>query len=164
MDVSKADPNVIYGVHGGLQRSADGGRTWTKVGRLPAGLIDLAVSGKDADTLYSATKNGLLKSVDAGRSWRPAHVIKRPTTMVQTTGQGEVYAFIFGIGLVRADDGGVNWQSVSNAFGGAYVLHLAVDKSDGRKLYAVTLNPETRAHAVLVSGDRGESWAPLGAE
>ncbi len=165
MDISKADPEVFYGAHGGLQRSADGGRTWSKAGGpVPDGLIDLAVSGKDTDTLYAATKSGLLKSADGGRSWQLAHVIRRPTTMVQVTGHGDVYAFIFGTGLVRANDGSVNWQLVSNSFGGAYVLHLAVDKKDGGKLYAVTLNPETRAQAVLVSGDRGETWARLGAE
>jgi hypothetical protein len=161
MDASRADPKVIYGVYGGLQRSADGGRTWSKAGPVPDGLIDLAASGKDGDTLYAATKSGLFMSIDAGRSWRQAHVIKRPATMVQVAAQGEVYAFIFGTGLVRADDGGVNWRLVSNAFGRAYVLHLAVDKKDGRKLYAVTLNPETRAQAVLMSEDRGASWASL---
>ncbi len=81
--------------------------------------------------------------------------------MVQVVARDEIYAFIFGTGLVRADDSGVNWRLVSNAFGGAYVLHLAVDKKDGRKLYAVTLNPETRAQAVLMSEDRGVSWASL---
>ena len=161
MDVSKADPKVIYGVHRGLQRSADGGRTWSKVGPVPDGLIDFAASGKDADTLYAATKTGLLKSVDAGRSWQPAHIVKRPATMIQVSARGDVYAFIFGTGLVRADDGGTNWRLVSNAFGGAYVLHLAVDQTDGRKLYAVTLNPETRAQAVLMSEDGGATWNSL---
>ncbi len=161
MDASKADPKVIYGVYGSLQRSTDGGRTWTKMGPVPDGLIDLVASGKDGDTLYAATKGGLFKSIDAGRSWQPAHVINRPATMVQVSARGEVYAFIFGTGLVRADDGGVNWRLVSNAFGGAYALHLAVDKKDGHKLYAVTLNPETRAQAVLMSEDRGASWASL---
>jgi len=164
MDISKADPEVIYGVHGGLQRSTDGGRTWSKVGPVPDGLIDLAASGKNTDTLYAATKSGLLKSADGGRSWQLAYEIRRPATMVQVTGHGEVYAFIFGTGLVRANDGSVNWQLVSNPFGGAYVLHLAVDKKDGRKLYAVTLNPETRVQGVLVSSNRGETWAPLAAD
>lgn len=164
MDVSKADPKVIYGVHRGLQRSADGGRTWSKVGPAPDGLIDMAASGKSADTLYAATRSGLLKSADGGRSWQLAHVIKRPVTMVQVAGRGEVYAFIFGTGLVRTDDGGVNWRLVSNAFSGTYVLHLAVDKTDGRKLYAVTLNPKTRAQAVVMSEDRGANWAPLAPE
>jgi len=164
MDVSKADPKVIYGVFGGLQRSADGGRTWSKVGPVPEGLIDIASSGEDADMLYAATKNGLFKSIDAGRSWQAAHTINRPATMVQITGRGEVYAFIFGTGLLRADDGGVNWRLVSNAFDGAYVLHLAVDKRDRGKLYAVTLNPETRAQAVLISEDRGVAWTSLAAD
>ncbi len=164
MDVSKADPKIIYGVYGGLQRSADGGRTWSKVGPVPDGLIDMTASGKGAGTLYAATKSGLFWSVDAGRSWQPAHIVKRPATMVQAAGRGDVYAFIFGTGLVRADDGAVNWRLVSNDFGGAYVLHMAVDGKDGRGMYAVTLNPETRAQGVLVSRDRGETWAPLAAE
>ncbi len=161
MDVSKVDPKVIYGVHRGLQRSVDGGRTWSKVGPVPDGLIDFAASGKDADTLYAATKTGLLKSVDAGRNWQPAHIVKRPATMIQVSARGDVYAFIIGTGLVRADDGGANWRLVSNTFGGAYVLHLAVDQTDGRKLYAVTLNPETRAQAVLMSEDGGATWNSL---
>lgn len=164
MDVSRADPKVIYGVYGGLQRSPDGGRNWSTAGPVPDGLIDIAASGKDADTLYAATRNGLFKSVDAGRSWQMAHILRQPATMVQVTGGGEVYAFIFGTGLVRADDGGVNWQLVSNAFGGAYVAHLAVDNKDGRKLYAVALNPQTQAQTLLVSDDGGVSWAPLAAD
>ena len=164
MDVSKADPKVIYGIFGGLQRSADGGRTWSKVGPVPEGLIDIAASGQDADTLYAATRNGLFKSIDTGRSWQPAHILRRLATMVQVTGRGEVYAFIFGTGLLRADDGGVNWRLVSNDFDGAYVLHLAVDQKERGKIYAVTLDSETRAQGVLVSGDGGETWAPLAAD
>lgn len=163
MDVSKTDPTLVYGVYSGLQRSIDGGRTWTKVGPVPDGLIDLAASGKDAYTLYAATKSGLLKSADGGRSWQPAHVIRRPATMVHVAGRGEVYAFIIGTGLIRAADGGVNWQLVSNAFGEAYVLHLTTDERSDRKLYVITLNSQTRAQAVLVSKDKGASWAPLGA-
>ena len=128
------------------------------------GLDDVGNGGKDADMLYAATKSGLFKSTDAGRSWQPAHSVNRSTTMVQVTGRGELYAFIFGTGLVRADDGGVNWRLVSNDFGGAYVLHLAVDRKDGRRIYAVTLDSETRAQGVLASGDKGETWAPLAAD
>jgi photosystem II stability/assembly factor-like uncharacterized protein len=161
MDVSGADPKVIYGVYGSLQRSADGGRSWSKAGSVPDGLIDIAASGKNADTLYAATKSGIFMSVDTGRSWQPAHIVKRPATMIQVAARGDVYAFILGTGLVRADDGGVNWRLVSNAFGGAYVMHLAVDQTDDLKLYAVTLNPETRDQAVLKSEDEGATWVSL---
>jgi photosystem II stability/assembly factor-like uncharacterized protein len=162
MDVSAADPNVIYGVSGGLQRSGDGGRTWSIVGPAPEGLIDLAASGKEANTLYAATQGGLLKSTDGGASWTIAHVIKRPATMVEVTGQGDVYAFIFGTGLVRADDGEANWRLVSNDFGGAYVLHLAAGPKENGKLCAVTVNPETHGQTVVMSDDSGATWVSLG--
>jgi len=84
--------------------------------------------------------------------------------MVQVSGQGEVYAFFLGTGLVRADDGGEDWPLVSNAFDGAYILHFAVAKTDSRRLYAITVNPETRAQAVLMSEDGGASWTSLAAD
>jgi len=164
MDVSKADPTVVYGVQGGVQRSGDGGRTWTKMGPAPDGLISLAASGKDADTLYAATKGGLLRSTDAGRSWQLAHIIKRPATMVHVARHGGVYAFVVGTGLIRTTDGDVNWRPVSTAFGDDFLLHLAADPTDDSKLYAITLSAQTRAQSVLASSDGGKTWAPLGAK
>ncbi|MBM3509397.1 MAG: hypothetical protein FJX61_04555 [Alphaproteobacteria bacterium] len=35
MDVSKADPRVVYGVHDGLQVSRDGGKTWATAAPAP---------------------------------------------------------------------------------------------------------------------------------
>ena len=64
MDVSKADPRVIYGVYQFLQRSTDGGRTWEVVGAPPADIITLAGSSIDANTVYAATQNGLQRSTD----------------------------------------------------------------------------------------------------
>ena len=41
------------------------------------GLIDLAASAKDPNTLYAATKSGLQISKDGGKSWRAGLVSKR---------------------------------------------------------------------------------------
>lgn len=164
MDVSKADPTVIYGVYGDLQRSTDGGRTWIRVGPAPEGIIGLAASSRDADTLYAATQGGLLRSTDGGRSWQPAHVLRRPASVVHVTRQGKVYAFIVGSGLVRANEEDMAWQEVNNGFDTDYLVHLAADPDDGRPLYAVSFNPQTRRQAVLASRDGGKSWLPLGNE
>src|SRR3546814_14838972 len=51
MDISKADPQVIYGVFGELQKSTDGGQSWSRVGPAPEGIIGLAASSIDADRL-----------------------------------------------------------------------------------------------------------------
>lgn len=157
MDVSKADPKIIYGVHGGLQVSRDGGKTWAIAARLPEGVIDLAASARDANTLYLATQSGLLVSNDAGRSWRPGHLLQRPVSMVETSADGSVYAFIVGLGLVKATEPSLNWTTLKKDFGDRYILHLAVDPTDGAKMYAATQHGD-----VLASADGGRTWRPFG--
>lgn len=162
MDVSKADPQVVYGVYGVLQRSADGGKTWIAVGRAPEGLIAVAASRRDRDTLYAATQDGLLQSADGGRTWRPAHESQRPVATVHVTRGGTLYAYMLGIGLLKADETTLAWQTVNRGFGTDYVVHLAADPHDERKLYAVTLDPRTHAQAIHASGDGGRNWARFG--
>ena len=162
MDTSKANPNVIYGVYGDLQKSTDGGRTWQRVGPAPQGLIALAASSKDENSIFAATEQGLQLSADGGRSWRPAHPSRQPVTAVHVTANGIIYAFVVGTGLVRAKEPDPQWQTVGTGFGRDYVLHLAADPHNGEALYAVTLNPGTHAQALIASRDGGASWAPLG--
>ena len=160
MDVSKADPRIIYGAWGDIQKSTSGGLSWARVGPAPKGLIDLAASSKSGDTLYAATQTGLKRSTDGGKTWQPAYIVKRPVTMVQVTSQGDVYAFVFGVGLIRAKEPGLTWQSVNTGIRG-YVLHLAADPNDAKTLYIVTIIPKPRTQNILVSRDGGKTWAPL---
>lgn len=165
MDVSKADPEVVYGVFRGLQRSIDGGRTWARVAPAPEGIIDLAASSSDRDRVYAATRRGLLVSTDGGREWRPAHESGRPVTMVDVTPEGAIHAFVVGRGLVRAMEPGLEWTDLGEGPGGGVVLHLAVAANGERRtLYVVVHDPETRSQSLRVSRDNGRSWAPLEAE
>jgi photosystem II stability/assembly factor-like uncharacterized protein len=152
----------MYGVHGGLQRSGDGGRSWSVTGSPPQGLIAIAASARDADTLYAATQGGLLRSGDGGRSWGRAHPSPNPASVVHVAADGRVYAFLLGTGLVRAADapGALSWQVVSGGFDG-YLMHLAV-AAGGRRLFAVAMDPRTRRQSVTVSVDGGASWGKAG--
>src|SRR3546814_18599707 len=96
MDISKADPQVIYGIHGELQKSTNGGRTWSRVGPAPDGVIGLAAASLDADRLYAATRTGLMVSTDGGRRWRPTHASQQLAGLVQVTPEGTVYTFKIG--------------------------------------------------------------------
>ncbi len=156
MDVSKADPDVIYGVHGGLQVSRDGGRSWEQVGPAPEGLIDLAASAQAAGRLYAATQQGLLFSADGGASWTPGHAAGRPVSLVEVTADGTVFAFVIGSGLLRADEGSLGWETVSGSFADRYLLHLAIDADEPGRLFALTQNGE-----LLASRDGGRSWSVL---
>jgi photosystem II stability/assembly factor-like uncharacterized protein len=158
MAISRSDPRIIYGVYGGLQVSRDGGRTWEMRGNVPPKLFDLAVSATDPNRLYAATQGGLLVSTNGGGSWQPAHYNISPSSMVQTTAKGDVYAFIAGLGLLRSPDGSLRWNFVSKDFGDRYLLHLAVDPSNADLLYVVTNKGE-----LLKSTDGGGAWRPVGA-
>lgn len=162
MDVSKAEPSVIYGAYGELQRSLDGGRTWVLVGPVPEGLIALASSARNRDTVYAATQRGLLMSRDAGRGWMPAHPARQPATSVYTAADGTILAFILGAGLMRAAEDRLDWQVVTGPVGRLAMLHLAGSPADPNLLYAVTMHTDTRVQSVQVSRDGGRSWNVLG--
>lgn len=153
MDVSKADPDVIYGTHGALQVSRDGGRTWTKVGSLPADVFDIAASSKAVDTVYAATRRGVLVSGNGGRSWKPAHLSRNPATMVHVSPHGRLYAFIYGIGLLASEEPDLAWETVSDEFLDRHLRHLAVDASDPARIYTVA-----DTGGVMVSKDAGKTW------
>jgi photosystem II stability/assembly factor-like uncharacterized protein len=162
MDVSKADPRVIYGVYGSLQRSDDGGSTWKTVGAPPADIIALAASSLDVNTLYAATESGIQRSTDGGKTWKKES--DQIATMVHVAADGTVYAFVIGQGLVRATEKNLAWRIVSGGFKNEYLLHFAVDPRDPKRLYAVKANPRTRTQSVIASRDGGEHWTPVGAE
>lgn len=158
MDVSKADPKVIYGVYRELQVSRDGGRTWQTVDVPPRRMIDLAASAKDANTIYAGTEAGLLISMDGGKSWNKTKLAGQPVSVVEVDDDGRIFAFVVGAGLMQGAEGSPNWETLSSEFGERILLHLAADPSNKGRLFAVTQESE-----VLTSQDGGKTWRPFGA-
>ncbi|MCT9000339.1 WD40/YVTN/BNR-like repeat-containing protein [Chelativorans intermedius] len=156
MDVSPADPNVIYGLYREVQVSRDGGKSWEVVGSPPADVFDLAASGVKPDMVYAATRSGLMVSVDGGMTWKTTGTEGRPASMVETAPDGSVYAFVLGSGLMKAPAQALAWQPVANVFGEQILLHLAVDPSDPNRMFAVT-----DKSTILTSTDGGKNWAAL---
>ena len=158
MDISLADPKVIYGSFHGIQVSRDGGQTWMLAGPAPEGLIALAASRSSADRVYAATQSGLLVSADAGKSWTTASFGSQAVSMVGMGAGPKVFAFVVGKGLQQATDDALgNWTALSNDFGGRVLLHFAVDSADSKRMYATT-----EENDVLASTDGGHSWYPFG--
>lgn len=157
MTVSRADPDVIYGLSRDLQISRDGGTTWSVAGPAPDRVIDLTTSPAQADTLYAATVGGLMLSSDAGTTWKligPANV---STTMVETAGDGSTYAFFGGVGLFKLSPSDGKWSALASDFGENYILHLVADPADPAHLVAAT-----DAMAIIESTDGGQTWKPFG--
>lgn len=153
MAVSRADPNVVYGMYNGLQVSHDGGRSWRIAGPLPERTFALAASARDAGTVYAAAMGGLLVSRDGGRNWRTAYAQRRPTTLVEVLANGRIYAFVYGVGLVVGDEPGTNWKVRATAFGDRYPVKLAVDPGDPERIHVIA-----DTGAIVTSKDGGRTW------
>lgn len=156
MDVSRADPNVMYGIYGDVQVSRDGGKTWAVSGAPPADVFDIAASALGPDFVYAATRNGLALSRDAGKTWEPTGPQGQPASMVEATPDKTVYAFVLGSGLMKSPGAALDWRPVNNEFGERVLLHLAVDPSDPNRMFVVT--DESK---VLATTDGGKTWQPL---
>jgi photosystem II stability/assembly factor-like uncharacterized protein len=156
LTVSEADPDVLYGAFAGqLQVSRDGGHQWEVQGRAPDGLIALAASSRDPEHLYAATQDGLLLSPDWGQRWRQVYPERRPVSLVVVSG-GELYAFVLGIGLIRGEEASRDWKVVKGDWGERYLIHLAVDPNEPRRLIAA--DDEGR---LMLSENGGRDWSAL---
>lgn len=153
MTVSPVDPDVIYGAYGRLQRSGDGGHNWSIVGPLPADLISLAASARDADTLYAGTRGGLQISRDGGQSWE-AVFEGFAVSLVAVNGDGGLHAFVPGHGLVRADEEALDFATLAQGWEDHIVLHMAFDPDDSSRIFAAS-----HQSTVFVSEDGGRNWS-----
>lgn len=159
MDVSPADPKVIYGAYGNIQVSRDGGKSWTETGAAPEGLIQLAASSATVDGLYAATRVGLLVSDDAGATWRTAAFDTEIVSVVRNAPGGRLLAFVVGRGLLSAAENDlVHWTPVGSGPVDQVLLHLAIDPADAAHLSAITYDGD-----VITSADGGTSWHRFGA-
>lgn len=156
MEVSRADPDVIFGVQHGttLQRSDDGGKSWSVAGQVPEKLIDIATSARSANTLFAATGTGLFISSDGGRAWTKAYDAVAPVSMVDVGLNGQVLAFVLGTGMIGADETTLAWEILGNAFGATYPLVMARDPQDEARMFAMSGDG-----ALLSSGDGGRDWS-----
>lgn len=157
LDVSPADPLVVYGIYRNVQRSADGGKTWSKTGEAPARLIAIAASALDANRLYAATETGLQVSADGGATWKPAGFQSETVTLIENGPGGTLFAFVLGRGLLTANESDpAKWTPLANDFGKSIPLHFASDPGNASALYLTTHDNQ-----VLASGDGGLVWRPF---
>ncbi|MEH6650310.1 MAG: c-type cytochrome [Motiliproteus sp.] len=155
LSISPINSQLIYGVHGGLQISRDGGKSWVKQGELPQKMLKLTASGFQKNRLYAASEVGLFMSEDAGLNWQV--LLSQPATSV-IINKTEVLAFVVGKGLISASESTLQWREINNSFGTQVLLDLALS-GDGQRY--VGLN---QYGSLVESRDRGTNWQSLPAK
>lgn len=153
MTISPVDPNVMFGAGKNLQVSNDGGISWTIAAETPGEVFDLAASAYDPNILYAATRKGLYRSDDTGKSWQPAYMILKPATMVDVTPEGKIRAFLFGVGLVVTEEADLKWRKQSNSFQDRFFWRIEQNPKNPNQLYALV-----DTGALLISKDNGKAW------
>jgi photosystem II stability/assembly factor-like uncharacterized protein len=78
--------------------------------------------------------------------------------MVHVASDGTVNAFVVESGLITSPAAALEWSTVNADFGQRVLLHMAVDRSDRDRMFAVADDGR-----ILASSDGGKGWQPLAA-
>lgn len=147
--------HLLFGHHGGLSESRDGGRTWRP---LPTNADAMAMRPAADGSIVIAGHEVFTASRDGGQTWQPIaadlpsldiHGFTRdPVDPVQ------MWAYLATGGLWESTDAGSHWTRVRED---NILFPLAVRGEVGTRLLGVDTN------GLVASDDGGRTWETLGA-
>ncbi|MFZ0954273.1 MAG: hypothetical protein WAN17_18535, partial [Candidatus Sulfotelmatobacter sp.] len=155
----------IDGPGGGLYRSQDAGKTWSRLNNgLPEGDwgrigVDVGPDGKRVYVLIQAKKAGLYRSDDGGDTWTLENADARLTSRawyfnsITVDAQNADVIYIPNVALYRSVDGGKTVSIVRGAPGGDDYHQIWIDPKNSNSMVLGTDQGTT------VSLDRGRTWS-----
>jgi photosystem II stability/assembly factor-like uncharacterized protein len=181
--------SVGYG--DGVYRSADGGKSWKKVGlEKSEHIAKILIHPKDPDTVFVAAQGplwaaggdrGLYKTTDAGKTWQAVLTVsentgvtdvvmdpRNPDVLIAAAYQRRRHVFTLIDGgpesaLYKSTDGGASWRKLATGLPKEEMgrIGLAVSPVDPDTVYAV-IEAANKAGGFFRSTDRGETWEKRG--
>jgi photosystem II stability/assembly factor-like uncharacterized protein len=156
----------IDGPGGGLYRSQDAGKTWSRVGGsgLPGGDwgrvgVAVASDGERAYALIQAKKPGLYRSDDGGNTWvlenDDTRLTGRPWyfNSITVDPQNRDVIYFPNVALYRSEDGGKTISVLRGAPGGDDYHQIWIDPKNSSNMVLGTDQGTT------ISLDRGQTWS-----
>jgi photosystem II stability/assembly factor-like uncharacterized protein len=156
----------LDGPGGGIYRSRDAGKTWSRLGGngLPDGDwgrigVDVAPDGKRVYALIQSKKSGLYRSDDGGDSWILENADPRLTSRawyfnsITIDPHNPDVIYVPNVALYRSEDGGKTISIVRGAPGGDDYHQIWVDPRNSSNLVLGTDQGTT------ISLDRGRTWS-----
>ena len=142
--VDPADPNRVYaGTSSGVDRSEDGGVTWTPTPLPDEGVDAIAIDPVDSRIVYTSTAAGLFRSEDEAHSWKrivPGNIYGAIWALaLDPSHSGILYAGLWEKGLSKSTDGGESWNPIGDdRFRSERLIWIAVSPVDSDLLWAAT--------------------------
>jgi len=174
--------STYEGLYGGVFASSDGGLQWSLRANEEAlhgrNLHSLTASPANADLVFAASEDAVLKSTDGGKTWASlpeprvavaARPIAGTAQRVPSVGRVRIRALravLFGkgavvlfagtdAGLFRSSNSGMTWEQVKAAgVSGVPVLAIYAPPSGASRLAARTDS------GLFISEDSGRTWQP----
>ncbi len=141
----------------GLFVSTDKGMTWQHRGWRDYIRNFYSEEGSDG-TVWSACGNGVLRSTDAGKTWRITTGWEVTEVLKVKAAETEpliVFAST-AYGIIRSTDKGASWEKKSQGIRRPYSGDICIDRTDPHHVLAAT------EEGVYLSEDCGEHWTEVG--
>ena len=134
-------------------------RGWSSNGPLGGEVRVLAVDPSSSLNVYAGTEQGVMKSTDAGTTWRAANNGIGKTMVsglvIDRTNPTTLHAATWG-GVFKSTDAGASWRLCG--LPGLTVLSIAADPYNSRVLYAAGWGRNVPGEGVFRTTDGGNTW------
>ena len=165
-----SNPNIVYaGTTEGLWKTADGGRTWTRMSNPEIVVNDVLVDPRNSTRIMLATdRGGVLASDDGGRTLAPSnHGYTHRYVSAIVADRGDPDTIFVGVvndrewgGVFSFRYGGKQWQQKSTGLGGRDVFALrqaangALIAGTNRGIFILDRNNNAWRQSNIAQGER----------
>ena len=142
-----------------LRMSADQGNTWLAPS-VPAPIYAVAGSPKQPNIVFAGTANGILKSLDSGKTWTSlsaAPTYRVNALVVDSVNPDLVYAATTS-GTYQSRDGGMTWRLVDR---GGWDVDVLVSAPARNSTLFSAIETGGRSPSVYRTTDSGSTWSLL---
>lgn len=143
----------------GLNKSEDGGYTWSHISDVANAPVDfhaMSVSPVNPDLVFGWFQGKLYRTKDGGNIWEifPTKVLVT-SLVADPKDENVVYALTpQGQGILKSSDKGQGWQALSDELTGGIVSSLAINPQDNQKM----LSYSEKIGGLGKSTDAGKTW------
>ncbi len=152
----------------GIYRSDSRGLSWTRLKVLPTRYGVRAhlvyVDPTDSNRIFGGTTEGLFISNNAGQTWRRSTPDNLTVNAIQVDPRNgrRILIGCENEGVLRSEDGGVNWSPSNAGFVHSQVSRIIADGRFPGRFYVKVL-PERAGNSLLEYDERHNKWAKAAA-